>query len=117
MKGTKYTDLEKGETDQLTTKKINKEESKSKIEVCWWCMLICPIMIAITSCIFLVLIIIDQYKQKHAMEHEEEFNYIWIILSWIGLFVCGCPIICHTLKLIIGYICYPREKQIQVSHV
>ena len=108
MTGTKYTDLEKGETEQLTTKEIKES---NKIEVCWWCMLICPIIIAITICTCLVFIIIDQYKQKHAMEHEEDFNYIWIILCWIGLIVCGCPMICHTLKLIIGYICHSSEKK------
>ena len=108
MTGTKYTDLEKGETEQLTTKEIKES---NKIEVCWWCMLICPIIIPITICTCLVFVIIDQYKQKHTMEHEEDFNYIWVILCWIGLGVCGCPMICHTLKLIIGYICHSSEKK------
>ena len=108
MTGTKYTDLEKGETDQLTTNEIKES---NKIKKCWWCMLICPIIIAITICTCLVFFIIDQYKQKHAMEHEEDFNYIWIILSWIGLVICGCTLICHTLQLIIGYICHSSEKK------
>ena len=108
MTGTKYTDLEKGETEQLTTNEIKES---NKIKICWWFMLICPIIIAITICTCLVFFIINQYKQKHAMEHEEDFNYIWVILSWIGLVVCGCPLICHTLQLIIGYICHSSEKK------
>ena len=60
MTKTKYTDLEKGETEQLTTKEIKES---NKIEVCWWCMLICPIIIAITFCTCMVFVIINQYKQ------------------------------------------------------
>ena len=108
MTGTKYTDLEKGETEQLTTKEIKES---NKIEVCWWCALICPIIIGITFCTFMLFVIINEYKRKHTMEHEKEFNYIRIILCWIGLVICGCPMICHTLQLIIGYICHSSEKK------
>jgi len=110
MANAKYTDLEKGETDQLTRNETNNKESNN-IKVSWYCMLICPIIFAITICICLVFFIINQYKQKKAMEQEEKLNYIWIILSWVGLVVCGCPIICHILKLIIGYICYSNNKK------
>ena len=44
-------------------------------------------------------------------KNTKDFNYIWIILSWIGLLVCGCPLICHTLQLIIGYICHSSKKK------
>ena len=64
MTGTKYTDLEKGETEQLTTNEIKES---NKIKICWWCILICPIIIAITICTCLIFVIIDQYKQKHTI--------------------------------------------------
>ena len=110
MPGAKYSDLEKGETTQLTDEQKKSEDPK--IQICWWCMLLCPIVVAVCIIVFFILVIIDQYDQKEEMEHKEDFNNIWIILSFIGVVFCSCPLICQSVQLMIGYMCYPGEKKV-----
>ena len=114
MRSAKYKDLEGGEMDQLT--RIDEEEDtpgvkKPKVEYCWWCMILCPIMVAIGICIGLTCVIIHQFQLKGELDNKEDFNDVWIILSAIGIVICGCPLVCHALKLIIGYICFSGDKK------
>ena len=107
----KYTDLEINEADEeksLTS--APQPQKKSNKEYCWWCLILCPIMLAIGTCIGLVIVILDQYHIKENMKHKEEFNNIWIILSFIGIFICGCPLVCHSIQLLLGYWCHPGDK-------
>lgn len=110
MKSAKYSDLEKGEKTQLTDEQKKREESKTpKV---WWCMLLCPIVVAMIIILCLILVVIDQFHRKEDMEHKEDFNNIWIILCFIGIVFCSCPLICESVKLMVGYMCYPGEKKV-----
>ena len=110
MPSAKYSDLEKGEKTQL--KDEQKKSEDPKIPICWWCMLLCPIVVAVCIIVFFILVIMDQYDQKEKMEHKEDFNNIWIILCFIGIVFCSCPLICESVKLMVGYMCYPGEKKV-----
>ena len=116
MRSAKYKDLEGGETDKLT--RIEEEEEVTKVEYCWWCMILCPIMMVIGICIGLTCVIIHQYQLKSEMDNKEDFNDVWIILSALGIVICGCPLVCQALKLIVGYMCHPGDKkEVQSGHV
>ena len=77
-----YSDLESGETNQLTTKK-----ECCKQEYLWTCMLLCPIGAAICVCYILVLFIMNQLKERDAMDDK----IIIISRPWVtGTDVVNC---------------------------
>ena len=71
---TKYSDLESqdngSETKQLTTKKVIIKEAGCKQEACWWCLILCPIGVAIGVCILLALFILDQLEERDIIDDK-----------------------------------------------
>jgi len=74
---TKYSDLESqdngpqdNETKQLTTKKVITKETECNQEACWWCMVLCPIGVAVGVCILLALFILDQLEERDIIDDK-----------------------------------------------
>jgi hypothetical protein len=115
---TTYSDLETGDSRISTSekhslthnKKTNESQKCCKIEYCWWCLLLLPIGIAVSMCIYLSIFIYGEIGKKNKLNDTNDYNNTWIILASIGLVFCGCPLIYQSIQLCIGYICSPKES-------
>ena len=66
---TKYSDLEPQDGDDRDTTNVIKEPGY-KQKTCWWCLIICPIVIAIGICVFLTLFIRNQFEERDAIDDK-----------------------------------------------
>ena len=105
----KYTDIETGdETEHLTHKTIYQDTGCQQ-KACWWCLLLCPIGVAIGICILLTIFILDQLNKRDTMDDK----VIVISRPWLN----GTDIINCTPEEPCEMTCeeYKRESGNEVS--
>ena len=102
----KYSDLESGENEtiQLTTnKKVIIQDAGCKQKACWWCMILCPIGVAIAVCILLTLFFLNQLKERDSMDDKViVISRPWVIYG-TDIINCTpeepCEMTCHDYKI------------------
>ena len=70
MKSSDYSDIENGdETEHLTHKAIYQDTGCQQ-KACWWCLLLCPIGVAVGICILLTVFILDQLNKGDTIDDK-----------------------------------------------